>query len=129
MSKIKNFIILALCLISGAIAYAGVTSDESSESKTTKTRLVKDLPPQENVPRTLINMYIDCTYYIGCIEVEIPEDTETMEVAILNEESSVVWTGVLSSDMNSAEIPVLQGTYIIVCNTDNGVTYIGTLEF
>ncbi|MBR5844494.1 MAG: hypothetical protein IKY75_07965 [Bacteroidaceae bacterium] len=91
-------------------------------------RLDKQIASNNGSPRTLGDLFITCYYNNECIELEFPADVDFMEVTIGNE-NTTIWSGVVTADMPSCDIPYLVGDYVIACTTDNGTVYSGLLSF
>ena len=126
MKKIFNFLaIIALSLVTVQFVMAdGKTPTLPQKTK----RLEKQIPSNNGSPRTLGDLFITCYYNNECIEVEFPADVDFMEVTIGNE-NTTIWSGVVTADMPSCDIPYLVGNYVIACTTDNGTVYSGLLSF
>lgn len=126
MKRILNFLaIIALSLVTVQFVMAdGKTPTLPQKTK----RLEKQIPSNNGSPRTLGDLFITCYYNNECIELEFPADVDFMEVTIGNE-NTTIWSGVVTADMPSCDIPYLVGNYVIACTTDNGTVYSGLLSF
>ena len=114
-------------LLLASLFTVGVRADEKSKPiKTEKLILIEKEP--DRAPRTLGDLFITCYYNNECIELEFPADVDFMEVTIGNE-NTTIWSGVVTADMPSCDIPYLVGNYVIACTTDNGTVYSGLLSF
>ncbi len=71
---------------------------------------------------------MECNYCQGYISLEIPFDIEAVEVTI-EDNSMIVWSGVLTPDFPESDIPYLSGEFLITCTTDAGDVYQGILVF
>lgn len=126
MKKILNF--LAIIALSFATVQV-VMADGNTPKLPQKTeRLDKQIASNNGSPRTLGDLFITCHYNNECIELEFPADVDFMEVTIGNE-NTTIWSGVVTADMPSCDIPYLVGDYVIACTTDNGTVYSGLLSF
>lgn len=81
-----------------------------------------------NNPRTPIVDFIYCEYSSGYIELDLQLFSAAVEVSIYNNDMPI-WYGILNAEDNSAEIPVLYGSYTIICTTNDGKEYSGVLYF
>lgn len=70
---------------------------------------------------------ISCTYSRGHIELDF-NCSEYLDVTISNEDIPV-WSGTITQDEPSADIPVLYGEPTIMCITDEGRIFTGYLDF
>lgn len=114
-------------LLLASLFTVGVRADEKPKPiKTEKLILIEKEP--DRAPRTLGDLFITCYYNNECIELEFPADVDFMEVTIGNE-NTTIWSGVVTADMPSCDIPYLVGNYVIACTTDNGTVYSGLLSF
>ena len=125
MKRILNFLaIIALSIATTQIAFA----DGNTTLLPKKTvRLDRKILSDNGSPRTLGDLFVTCYYNNECIEVEFPADVDFMEVTIGNE-NTTIWSGVVTADMPSCDIPYLVGEYQITCTTDNGAVYQGILS-
>ena len=123
--SMKKLIFLILLLTSPFIFNVNA-EDNNKPIKADRLILIEKEPAK--APRTLGDMFITCYYNNECIEVEFPADAECMEVTISNESVSV-WSGIITCDAPTCDIPQLVGQYIITCTTDNGLVYQGLLSF
>lgn len=126
MKRILNFLaIIALSLVTVQFVMAdGKTPTLPQKTK----RLEKQIPSNNGSPRTLGDLFITCYYNNECIELEFPADVDFMEVAIGNE-NTTIWSGLVTADTPTCDIPYLVGNYVIACTTDNGTVYSGLLSF
>ena len=125
-----NNLIKILCTVSLIATSFSIKADNETpklDGPVSSTLLKKETVSSQR-PRTLGDMFITCYYNNECIEVEFPADAECMEVTISNESVSV-WSGIITCDAPTCDIPQLVGQYIITCTTDNGLVYQGLLSF
>ncbi len=71
--------------------------------------------------------HISCTYSRGHIELDF-NCSEYLDV-IISENEIPVWSGTVTQDEPSADIPVLYGEHTITCITDGGHIFTGYLVF
>ena len=81
-----------------------------------------------NQPNAPVRYIIECTYTSGSLWLEMPQQIDSVEICI-KDETEIVWYGMAIIDEPHCEIPVLEGTYTIVCTTMTGTEFIGTLDF
>lgn len=120
----KKFLLAIIAIASTFCVYAQKPIDPNPKS----TAVLHKESVSVNTPRTLGDLFITCYYNNECIELEFPADVDFMEVTIGNE-NTTIWSGVVTADMPSCDIPYLVGNYVIACTTDNGTVYSGLLSF
>ncbi len=77
-------------------------------------------------PRTPDYTYISCIYGSGYMVLELPLGMDIVYVSILNG-TQTIWSGEVTSFDNFVSIPVLQGTYNVVCTAPGDGNYIGEI--
>ena len=116
---------LLISVLSSLLTFNAYADEPSLNQVTRLPR--KEVASNQN-PRTLPLLYMECSYCQGYISLEIPSDIEAVEVAI-EDNSMVVWSGVLTPDFPESDIPYLSGEFLITCTTDAGDVYQGILVF
>lgn len=122
--KVLKFTLL-ISVLSSLLTFNAYADEPSLKQVTRLPR--KEVASNQN-PRTLPLLYMECNYCQGYISLEIPSDIEAVEVAI-EDNSMVVWSGVLTPDFPESDIPYLSGEFLITCTTDAGDVYQGILVF
>lgn len=122
MKALVALTILALSLASVTIpCYASETNTKNGTvSRTTSIK--------PNRPSAPSHSYIHFIYTRGHIDFTLSPTMEYLDVTI-SKDDIPVWSGTVTQDEPSAEIPVLYGEYTIACITDNGQVYLGVLNF
>lgn len=116
-----------LLAIAMTIVFLSVNADDTSNPKpVSSTRLKKTLVDTQT-PRSLGDLFITCYYNNEYLEIEFPADVESMEVTI-GDGAVTIWSGFVTADAPTCDIPYLVGVYNIVCTTDNGAVYQGMLS-
>lgn len=116
-----------LLAIAMTIVFLSVNADDTSNPKpVSSTRLKKTLVDTQT-PRSLGDLFITCYYNNEYLEIEFPADVESMEVTI-GDGAVTIWSGFVTADAPTCDIPYLVGVYNIVCTTDNGTVYQGMLS-
>lgn len=125
MKRILNFLaIIALSIATTQIAFA----DGNTTLLPKKTvRLDRKILSDNGSPRTLGDLFVTCYYNNECIEVEFPADVDCMDITISNG-AVTIWSGLVTADTPTCDIPYLVGEYQITCTTDNGAVYQGILS-
>ncbi len=118
-----SFKILSL-LFACAIFSSSIFADDNQETTSKTTILTQSTPEFKDIPRMPSGDYIICHYSEGYINIEIPENVESVDVVIKNN-NIPIWNGMLTYDNNATEIPTLVGVYEIICITNDGTTYSG----
>lgn len=116
---------LLISVLSSLLTFNAYADEPSLKQVTRLPR--KEVASNQN-PRTLPLLYMECNYCQGYISLEIPSDIEAVEVTI-EDNSMVVWSGVLTPDFPESDIPYLSGEFLITCTTDAGDVYQGILVF
>ena len=116
---------LLISVLSSLLTFNAYADEPSLNQVTRLPR--KEVASNQN-PRTLPLLYMECNYCQGYISLEIPSDIEAVEVTI-EDNSMVVWSGVLTPDFPESDIPYLSGEFLITCTTDAGDVYQGILVF
>lgn len=123
MKNIAKFLLtLAIAIVS-----LSVCADDSTEIKPVNYTKLKKSVANTQSPRTLGDMFITCYYNNEYLEIEFPADVESMEVTI-GDGAVTIWSGFVTADAPTCDIPYLVGVYNIVCTTDNGAVYQGMLS-
>ena len=122
--KVLKFTLL-ISVLSSLLTFNAYADEPSLNQVTRLPR--KEVASNQN-PRTLPLLYMECSYCQGYISLEIPSDIEAVEVAI-EDNSMVMWSGVLTPDFPESDIPYLSGEFLITCTTDAGDVYQGILVF
>lgn len=122
--KVLKFTLL-ISVLSSLLTFNAYADEPSLNQVTRLPR--KEVASNQN-PRTLPLLYMECNYCQGYISLEIPSDIEAVEVAI-EDNSMVMWSGVLTPDFPESDIPYLSGEFLITCTTDAGDVYQGILVF
>ena len=78
-------------------------------------------------PKAPSRVYIECYYSTGSLTFVLPPSIYSTTVDLSNDRDT--WSGFVTRDQPTLDIPDLEGEYTIKCNADDGKTYIGTLEF
>lgn len=116
-----------LLAIAMTIVFLSVNADDTSNPKPVgSTRLKKTLVDTQT-PRSLGDLFITCYYNNEYLEIEFPADVESMDVTI-GDGAITIWSGFVTADAPTCDIPYLVGVYNIVCTTDNGAVYQGMLS-
>ena len=125
----KNTIKLFIAVLLAYFAFApSAFSDEKTDnSPTTTTKLEKKI--LQNGPRSGSIPYLDCIYNVGYLSLVLPDEFNFAEVTISANETSVVWTDIVTPDFSDCDIPVLSGQYEVTCTLDNGAIYQGIVVF
>lgn len=116
---------LLISVLSSLLTFNAYADEPSLNQVTRLPR--KEVASNQN-PRSLPLLYMECNYCQGYISLEIPSDIEAVEVTI-EDNSMVVWSGVLTPDFPESDIPYLSGEFLITCTTDAGDVYQGILVF
>lgn len=116
---------LLISVLSSLLTFNAYADEPSLNQVTRLPR--KEVASNQN-PRTLPLLYMECNYCQGYISLEIPFDIEAVEVTI-EDNSMIVWSGVLTPDFPESDIPYLSGEFLITCTTDAGDVYQGILVF
>ena len=120
-----RIIFLFLYLFLSTPLWSQTSKDTSTSSNKTTSLHPKQMSNRPNAP---VRYIIECTYTSGSLWLEIPQQIGSVEICIKNE-AEIVWYGIATIDEPFCEIPVLEGTYTIVCTTMTGTEFIGTLDF
>ena len=103
-----------------------------AENKPQKTHdetvLLPPRKPSNNKPKLPSLIFLRCTYSVGYLSLEFPDDANYIEVT-LSDEILPVWVGTITRSNPQAEIPALFGSYTITCRTDQNQIFEGTLQF
>ncbi|MBQ7042919.1 MAG: hypothetical protein IJN66_09475 [Muribaculaceae bacterium] len=118
---LKLFSFLLVCVIYSPTT---ILAEDNQETTSKTTILTQSTPEFKDIPRMPSGDYIICHYSVGYINIEIPEDVESVDVVIKNN-NIPIWNCMLTHDNNATEIPKLVGIYEIICITDDGTTYSG----
>lgn len=125
MKNIFRFLVLALSVI---LFTPNAFSDEEPDvSPVSTTRLERKI--LKDGPRTITLPYLDCTYNNEYIEFALPDDVNYAEVTLGTDETTSIWSGIITPDFPGCDIPLLVGEYVITCTLDNGSAYQGVLAF
>lgn len=122
MKTFITSIILTLSLAANPLSgYGGESNTKTGVVGRRSTRTT-------NRPTAPSHAYIHFTYTSGYIDFILNPTMEYLDVTI-SKDDIPVWSGTVTQDEPSAEIPVLYGEYTIACITDNGQVYLGVLYF
>lgn len=122
---IFSFILLLMMIL--AVAPSSMAED-SSNNTTTNTSTLRYQRPTTNRPEKPFRYTIECQYGKGYIELLFPTYIEYLDVTI-SKDDIPAWSGIVSQDEPSADIPVLYGECTITCITDGGQIFTGYLSF
>lgn len=123
MRKLKNIIaIVAVCLTTFMIQSLRLQAEETKQ-----TAILTEQNKNHQKPSMPSRQRIICTYSRGNIELGF-NYSEYLDVTISNEDIPV-WSGTVTQDEPSADIPVLYGEHTITCITDGGHIFTGYLSF
>lgn len=111
-----------------ATPLAVAASENNSTPKADKQSVLKPQNPTSNRPMKPSSRSLVCIYTQGYLKIEMPINTEYLDVTI-SENEIPVWSGTVTQDEPSADIPVLYGEHTITCITDDGHIFIGYLSF
>lgn len=93
----------------------------------TQTTVLTEENMRQQRPSMPSRQRISCTYSRGHIELDF-NCSEYLDV-IISENEIPVWSGTVTQDEPSADIPVLYGEHTITCITDGGHIFTGYLVF
>lgn len=106
--------------------WLGIIPAFAAEDTPSKTILLKR-EHTTNRPESPSRQLITCMYTQGYLEFSF-NYSEYLDVTISKDEIPV-WSGIVTQDEPSANIPILYGAYTITCITDIGQVYLGVLDF
>lgn len=121
---------IATMVILSLLINVNVMADDDNQNKPVNTSRIPKLEGViVNAPRTLCMPYLDCTYNNEYIEFALPDDVNYAEVTLGTDETSTIWSGIITPDFPGCDIPLLKGEYVVTCTLDNGTAYQGVLTF
>lgn len=103
------------------------TAEDTPPYDPSKLKKLFPIKNGEAYPHSPSRVYIECTYTTGSLTFVLPPSIYSTTVDLSNDWYS--WSGFVTRDQPTLEIPDLEGTYTIRCNADDGKTYIGTIDF
>lgn len=122
---VSIFISLVICMTT---SLAITASENNSTPIADKQAVLKHQTPTSNRPMKPSSRSLVCIYTQGYLEIEMPINTEYLDVTI-SDDNIPVWSGTVTQDEPSADIPVLYGEHTITCITDGGHIFTGYLSF
>lgn len=108
------------------LLWLGMIPAFAAEDIPSKTILLKR-EHTTNRPESPSRQFITCVYTQGYLEFSF-NYSEYLDVTISNDEIPV-WSGTVTQDSPSADIPILYGEHTITCITDGGHIFSGYLNF
>ncbi len=125
----KFFKYFILIVFSAASVLAAMADGNDVEKPKQPVRLTKKLLTDNGAPRTLDVPFLTCYYNNEYIEFALPDDVNYAEVTLGTDETTSIWSGIITPDFPGCDIPLLVGEYVITCTLDNGSAYQGVLAF
>lgn len=124
MRRIKTIILFtAFCLSSLWVKSFQLNAEEIQQS----VILTEQRNQHQERPQKPSRQRIICMYSRGYMELDF-SFTGYLDVTISKDEIPV-WSGTVTQDSPSADIPVLYGEHTITCITDGGQIFTGNLNF
>lgn len=107
----------------------GQANKNGETSKKIGTIVLQPKKQNSNRPNIPIKYIIECSYGEGWLCLSIPQQIGNNVSICLQDETNTLWYGIATTEQPFCEIPVLEGSYTIVCTTMMGTEFIGTLDF
>ncbi|MCM1076160.1 MAG: hypothetical protein NC411_02215 [Bacteroides sp.] len=123
---------LATFILSITINFSsyGICNEDYDSEESNNQAFLYPVRHEENKKRHEIpgKCVIKCIYTSHSIRLIMPIHILTMQVSIGGEEDPI-WQGWIDASYPSAEIPMLDGEYEIVCRTPENQIFKGNLQF
>lgn len=126
MKRVKFITVLMLFCISMMTQQTYANSQCNNTPKMSVVKLHNKVSSHR--PKAPARYSVECTYTLGYMEFTFPSGVSYMRVEICEDETPI-WEGIIAPDSPVIEIPMLYGEYNVVCTTDTGTVYSGTVYF
>lgn len=123
MHTLRNIIAIVTAFLTVLL----LQSQSLQAEEVTQTTILTGQERHQQRPSMPSRQRILCTYSSSHIEFNF-NYSEYLDVTISKDEIPV-WSGTVTQDEPSADIPVLYGEHTITCITDGGQIFTGNLNF
>lgn len=101
---------------------------EGQQPTTSTTSVRLHIQITNNKPKAPARYYVECIYSIGYMEFTFLPEVTSMHIVLSNGDVPV-WEGDVTPESPSVDIPILYGEYEVICVTDDGREFGGTIYF
>lgn len=121
--------LLITLMLSTAAAFSAIAIDDIAHGEGRSTYILKKGEKTGHInDRSPAPQYIICHYSSESITLNFPSGVDCITISI-GPEYSPLWSGIVTADQPTAQLPSLTGEQLVNCQTDTDVLYSGYLTF